>query len=167
MEPNETASKNQRRSVKWEAVEYLHTDKSPDWYWTLGIIALCSAVAAILFNNVLFAILIIISAGVAGLYASRHPNEVVFEISTKGIRADDAFFPYSSLDAFWIDDEDPDDDIPPRLLIRKRKIMMPLIVIPMTLEVPTTEVQSILSQNLTEARLEEPLGHQLLARLGL
>lgn len=156
-----------RPSIKWQGHEYVHSEKSADWFWTLGIIAVAAAVAAILFGNALFALLILLGAGVAGMYAARHPDEVTFELSNKGLRTDDTLFPYGSLDAFWIDDEDPDDDIPPKLILRSKKVLMPLLIVPIPFEIPQTEVRALLLQYLPETRLEEPVAHKLMERLGL
>ena len=40
--------------ISWEAPEHRHTDKSSDWYWALGIIAIAAAAAALVFGNTLF-----------------------------------------------------------------------------------------------------------------
>ena len=42
---------------EWEGTEYRFEDKSADWYWALGIIATAIAIAAVLFNNILLALL--------------------------------------------------------------------------------------------------------------
>ena len=38
--------------IVWEVMEYEHKDRAPDWYWAVGIIALSSAVIAIVSKTV-------------------------------------------------------------------------------------------------------------------
>lgn len=153
-------------ALRFVTHEYHHTDKTADWFWTLGIIALSIAVAAIIFGNVIFAMVVLLGAFVMGMYAARHPDDIEIEISAKGIRAGDTLFPYRTLESFWIDDEDPKDDIPPRLLVKSTKLIMPLLVFHLTFEVDPEDIRDILSVYLKETHLEEPLAHKMLESLG-
>ena len=118
-----------RDSISWRGQEYFFIEKSPDWFWTLGIIAIAGAVAAAIWGNVLFAILILVGAFALAMFAARQPEEVSFEISPKGIRTGDTLYPYPSLDVFWVEHEDEEEDA--KLLVRSKKLMMPLIVVPL------------------------------------
>lgn len=153
-------------SLKWVANEYHYVEKSADWYWTLGIIAVAIAIASIVFGNVLFALLVLIGTFVLGLYAARKPDQVEIEISGRGIRAGGTLFPFRSLQAFWLEDEDPKDDIPPRLLIKSSKLIMPLLIFHLTKDVDPEDVRYLLGLNLREEHLEEPFGHQMMDALG-
>ncbi|MFZ3043564.1 MAG: hypothetical protein WA058_00430, partial [Minisyncoccia bacterium] len=55
--------------VEWEGREYDHGSKSADWYWALGIVAIASAIASVLFGNYLLAVLIVIAAATLALHA--------------------------------------------------------------------------------------------------
>jgi hypothetical protein len=168
MDDDQQHSTPQNRNVlySWVTHEYEHSDKTADWFWTLGIIALASAIGAIIFGNVLFAIVVLLGAFVMGMYAARQPDDIEIKITTKGIRAGETLFPYRSLEAFWIDDEDPNDDIPPRLLVRSKKMIMPLLVFHLTLETPPDDVRAALRPYLPETHLQEPLSHKLLENIG-
>jgi hypothetical protein len=46
------------RSITWEAPEHHHVEKGNDWFFALAIIIVALVIVAILFNDVLFALLI-------------------------------------------------------------------------------------------------------------
>jgi len=48
--------------IEWDAHEYEHRERSPDWFWAVGIISVSVAVAAVIFGNIIFGILVIIAA---------------------------------------------------------------------------------------------------------
>ena len=48
--------------IEWNAPEHYYYKRSPDWYWSVGIIAVTGAVLACIFGNVIFGILILASA---------------------------------------------------------------------------------------------------------
>ena len=60
-------------TITWRAEEHRHVERGSDWYWALGVIAVSSAVTAVLFNNILFALLIVVAAATLGMIASRPP----------------------------------------------------------------------------------------------
>ncbi|MEZ4200500.1 MAG: hypothetical protein R3B69_02820 [Candidatus Paceibacterota bacterium] len=72
-------------AVFWEAPEHHHFEKGSDWFWALGIIALCGAVAAFFLGNFLLSLLIIIAACAMALVAARDPRVVDFAVTTRGV----------------------------------------------------------------------------------
>ncbi len=150
------------RAVTWEAPEHHHIEKSGDWFWALGIVTVASALAAFFFGNFLFAILIAIAGGTVGLVANRAPAIIPFAITTRGVRVGSTLYPYSTLECFFIDEE---DERGPQLLLRSTKFFMPLIVLPIPEEY-TDEIETILESRLPAEHLEEPLGTKLLEFFG-
>lgn len=146
---------------QWQAREHEHREKSPDWYWALGILALAGAFAAIIFNNILFALLILIGAFVMALMATREPKLITFTLNQRGLLIDDIFYPYQTLDSFWIDDE----RTPPHLLIRSNKALMPLMVIPLV-DVDIEGLHLFLLERLAEEQHTEPLAYRVLELFG-
>lgn len=147
--------------LAWEAHEYIHTEKTADWYWSVGLIAVVLAVIAILMHNLLFALLIIVSTTALLLLAIRRPRLIQIEINTRGILEDELLYPFSSLESFWVEDRMFAD----KLIIKSQKPLMPLIVIPLE-EVGPEEVREIIVQYLPEEEQREPLSHSLMERLG-
>ena len=86
--------------LRWSAYEHDHVPRGSDWFWALGIVALCVAVISILFHNVLFAILILLAATTIAMQARRVPDIVEFELSHRGIRVDETMHRYEEIVAF-------------------------------------------------------------------
>jgi len=118
-----------QEDIKWEALEYEHRHRSPDWYWALGIIALSGAVAAIIFGNILFGILILIASFTMALFAARPPKMVSFEIGLRGVRIGKTFYPYTTLHSFYV--ETGHEGHTPAIYLRSKKPLSPHIVLPL------------------------------------
>lgn len=153
---------DQVKSVNWEAYEHNPSERGSDWYWILGIVTISITVAAILLGNVLFGILALVAGLVTALHANREPRIVEYGVTARGVQIDEKLYPYSTLDVFFIDEEDPAG---PQLLIRSQKLLMPLIAIPLPLEY-VDEIDEIVASRLPEEYLEEPFANKLLDFLG-
>ena len=150
------------QAISWEAPEHHHIEKGSDWFWVLGIIAVCGAVAAFFFDNFLFALVILLGAGTMALRAVKPPRVVPFMVGKKGVRSGERLYPYSSLESFCIDEE---DEKGPQLLLRAKSMYAPLIVMPIPAE-HAEEIEELLRTRLQEEELKEPLGHKLLELFG-
>ena len=111
--------------LSWETLEYFHTEKTTDWYWIVGIVTISVAIISIILNNLIFAILILVSSFVLSLFASRKPAVIRIEIDDNGVKVGKTFYPYSSLESFWIETR----EFHPKILIKSKKVFMHLIVI--------------------------------------
>ncbi len=150
------------RGVAWEAFEHHHVEKKSDWYWVVGILVIASAVGAILLGNILLGIAIFIGGAVLLIVASRKPKIISYAVTQRGLRIDQQLFPYSTLEAFHVDEENP---LGPQLLVMSEKMFMPLLVIPLPEEY-TDEIEDIIAAKLPTRHLEEPFGHKLLEFFG-
>ncbi len=149
-------------SVYWEAPEHNHIEKTNDWYWILGIIAIAGSVAMIIFNNVLFAIVIILGALTMIITGQRKPRVIEFEVSNRGIRIENDLYPFSTLESFYLDEE----NIPgPQLIVKSKKLFVPLLILPIPEEY-MLEIEDIIAPRLHEEHLEEPFSHRLLEYFG-
>lgn len=149
-------------SVMWEAPEHSHFEKGGDWYWVLWILAIGASVAAFFLGNFLFSILIIVAAGAMTLLAAKRPEIVPFGVMTRGVRCGDKLYPYSNLESYYIDEQNPEG---PQLLLKSRKFHMPLIVMPLPEEY-LDDIEDLLRDRLPEEELQEPLAHKLLEVFG-
>lgn len=152
-----------KKTLSWQAHEYVHVEKTPDWFWALGLIAVAAFVAALLLNNILFAVLILLIALVLGLFAARKPNVVQFSITPRGVRIDNTLYAYQNIESFAIEELSPDHT--PKLIIAPRGIMRPTLVIPI-IEVHPDDVHNLLREFLPEAEHSEPLSHRVMEWLG-
>ena len=148
--------------VTWEAPEHHHLERGSDWFWVLGIVAGCAFVATLLFGNFLFALVILLGACVMALMAGKRPAVLPFAVTTRGLRVGDTLYPYSTLDAYCIDEQGP---MGPQLLVRSRRLFMPLIIIPVPDEY-VDDISFLIRDRLPEEDIEEPLANKLLELFG-
>lgn len=150
------------RSVTWEAPAHHHTEKTSDWFWALGIIAISGSVAALFFGNLLLAILVILGALIMGILASREPEMTSYAVTTRGLRVGERLYPFGSLEAYYIDEDEPTG---PQLLARSQHMFAQLVIMPLP-EDAIEEIEHILESRLPEEHIEEPFGTKLLEIFG-
>jgi len=155
--------KNARGPLEWRAHEYVHVEKTQDWYWALGLLAVAGAVTSLLFNNVLFAIFILIASFVLALFAARKPDLVSFSLTQRGVRINDKLYQFSTFDSFAIDEISSSHT--PKLILESNKHFMPHIVIPLE-GVHADDVHDFLKHFLHEKHHMEPLAHRVMEWLG-
>ncbi len=144
--------------LEWEALEYHHIEKTSDWFWGLGLLAILGIGISIFFSNILFAAVILLGAGTLALFGARPPHMMQFAITDRGIVIGKNLYPYGTLDSFWVID---DSQTHPQLLVKSKKVLMPLIVIPIA-HVKPSDVRERLLDALPEEEHREPLSEKLL-----
>lgn len=147
--------------IEWSAPEYTHHERGVDWFWGLGLTVVVGAVTSLFWGNALLAFILLLGGGMIFLLSFRKPREVPYRLSAKGLRAGDTFYPYSSLESFWITEASPE---PKLMLVSKKKFMLH-ILIPLTEHSPE-EIKSFLEAYLPAVEREEPWLHILAERLG-
>ncbi|HEY0908268.1 MAG TPA: hypothetical protein VGE35_02880 [Candidatus Paceibacterota bacterium] len=146
----------------WQTHEYVHTHKSKDWYWTVGIITGAFVLTSLIFGNYLFAMVLAISAFSLTLFTMRPPKDIRVEIGDKGVRVDKTLYPYHALDSFGIDEAHFHGA---RLFLKSKKKVMPLIALPLA-DQDVEEVKVFLGNYLPEETFDQGFLHALLERLG-
>ena len=152
---------NETGKLSWKTIEHLHTEKSNDWYWIVGIITLTIAIISIILNNVIFAVLIIVSSFTLSLFASRKSNVINVTIDDKGVVIDRILHPYKDLTSFWVETR----DTTPRVLLKSKKIFMPFVVVFID-DIDPEKVREKLLEHLPEEEHTEPLLEKLLIYFG-
>jgi hypothetical protein len=150
------------RGVSWEAPQHHHVEKGNDWFFALSIIVIALVIVAVLLNNVMFALLLGIGGGVLAMSAAKRPSIVPFAVTVRGIKIEDEIFPYSTLVAFHIDEDDPRG---PQLLVRTKRRLTPLLVLPVPAN-HVDDIEAILKEKLPEEVLHEPLFLKILELFG-
>lgn len=150
------------RAISWEAPEHSHYEKGRDWFLALAILVISIAIAAYLFDNTLFSLLVVVAGGAVALSATRRPSIIPFAVTVRGIRIDDRLYPYGTLKSYHIDEDHPDG---PQLLILSQQKLMPLLTMPLP-EDYIDDVEDILREKLPEEFIEEPLFTIILEKLG-
>lgn len=139
--------------LSWETEEYTHHQKNKDWYWAVGIVTFGFLALAIILQNYLFAIMVLIGGFVISLYGAKKPRVIKFAITSRGIMADKILYPYDNLKYFWLNYDPP--HIRALYLISK-KTFQPQITIPIGHADPN-QIREHLIKFLEEKEIEEPL----------
>ena len=147
--------------LQWHAREYIHTEKSADWYWIVAIIVASVAVISIILSNLIFAILIIVSFFTLSLFASRKPEIILMEINNLGVNVGNTHYPYVHLESFWIETR----ELYPRLILKSKKTFMPFVVI-LIEDMEPEKIREFLLKHLPEVEHTEPFLEKLLIYFG-
>ena len=114
----------------WEGKESEREEKSPDWYWTIGILSVALIIASLLFGNILLSILIAVATGTIILHALKHPPTHRFELTREGLFIGNDFHPFERMTSFSVL-EDIEGTSPPLLSVKTESVFSPHLVIPL------------------------------------
>ena len=142
----------------WRAFEHEHKDQSTDWYAAVAIITIAIMVASIMLGNILFAVVVLVATSALVLQGMRHPREIDFALTERGVQIETKLYPYSTLKSFWATED-------ALLIIRSEKTFMPHLVIPFHPE-DEEVIRNILIQVMVEEEQHESLAEILMHRLG-
>ncbi len=148
--------------ISWKIEEYSHREKTPDWFWALGVIAISGAVIAIIYHDIFFAVFLILSAFILGYYASRKPDIIEISISEEGIRVRDFLYPFKKIKSFAIDTH----ELGSYLLIETSRAVMPVISLPLPESMDIDSLKELLKTKLIEKPMKEPISHRVMEHLG-
>ena len=149
--------------LRWSAYEHEHIERNSDWFWALGIIAICAAIVAILFHDFFFAVLIVLAATTIGMLARTPADIMEFELSDRGIKAGGTMHRFEEIISFWVEDHDVER---PMLLVDTIKFMAPNLIIPIEGIEPRV-VRDYLRSRAEEVPMKEPASHKILEFFGL
>ncbi len=150
-----------KNSIKWFAPEYRSKERSTDWYWAWGIIALSAIIIAVYLHSYIFAVLIVVSIFALMTVVIRDSKLFEYEINEKGIKAGKDFFAYEFIECFWIKDT-KDEDL---LIIKTHKFLSPIISIILE-NVDLNAVRDFLLKKTKEKELEESNSKRVMDFLG-
>lgn len=147
----------------WSVITHEHRERSVDWFWALGLIALAAGVASVLFGNVLFAIVIFLAAGSVGFLAARGPREHLVKIDDHGIAIDGTRYPFSSIHSFWIEHGVEF----PRLFMTLKGALTPHFSLTLDSEAQGKSVREHLARHVEEQEQGPHVGEHLAQIFGL
>ena len=153
--------------LNWSALEFEEKEKSSDWFWALGIIIVTSSIAAIIFGDYFFAVLLILSGVLLGFFAIKKPDVIFYELNNKGLKIGNSLYPYENIKSFWVQlSTPPETNLNPVLFIHSERIFMPIMMIPIE-EKNAQEIHSIfLSKNIEEVEMKEHISEKIMETLG-
>lgn len=145
-------SKNQTL-IAWEAPEFVYYKKTSGWYAIMGLVGIILTIYAIATKNPIMAITFGLIFIVIFVYAEKKPLLLKFGITPKGIKVQDRIYYFDYLESFWIFYDPP---LVKTLSVKSRKVLMPLIKIPLGKANPL-EARKILLKYLEEKEQRESL----------
>jgi hypothetical protein len=148
--------------VSW-VVRPVHRERSNDWYWGLGSLALGSALLSIFFGNILLAVIIILGAFSIGILASREPREHSVTLNNRGLVIDGTRYPYSAIHSFWVEHE----TVNPRLFISMVGIISSHFSFELDDETQGVRVREFLRRHAHEEEQGPHIGEHLAELFGL
>lgn len=147
-------------SISWIGHEYEKKERTNDWFWLVGLIAVSGVVISVINQNIMFSIFIVIATAFLFFFSIRKPDEAKFLIDEAGLHIDEFVYTYPTLKAFWIKEDKR------ALLLDSNKAMIPLISIPIPENVDINKINRVLSLYLPKKEIEETFFEELLDRLG-
>lgn len=151
------------KSIEWKALEHHHYDHSREWFWAVGTVAISGAILSLYFGNIILAILITVGGFTSILQAHTKPRILNYRISRRGVQAGGTVYPYSTLQSFWVIDEEIND----RVILKSQKMFMPYIIIPFDSTVTDPDViREYLLEYLDEEEMDETISQKIMERLG-
>ncbi len=149
--------------IQWSIDTHEHHERSVDWYWGLGLIALAAAILSIVLGNALLAVIIFLAAGSLGMLVYRGPREHTVGLNPRGVSMDGTLYRWSSVVSFWIQQ----DTREPHLLISTQGILHPQLVISLGDPSRAQNVRAYMKRFAKEEEQHPHVGHHIAQMLGL
>jgi hypothetical protein len=139
----------------WKAREFQNFEKTNDWFWATGLIALVGAVLAVWRGSVSFGILILLSGFVLIIFGNvKHPDHSVL-INSDGLMIDENKFLWKDVTGFAII-EDPENAYNKKVIFETTRPIAPKISLPIDRSsVNPDTLKSFLLLHSTEKELKE------------
>lgn len=149
----EDTEKIELKEFKWEAPEFEKRAKTKSWFIIPALLTIIFGVIALVTENTLFLIFIILAFIVFYIYANKEPRIIKFKINEKGVEIDGHIHNFDSLRSFWLFYNPPEEK---ELSFRSRKTFFPYIRIPLADQNPN-ELREYLLKFLPEKRHTESI----------
>ncbi len=149
------------QNISWKTLEFEKRERSGDWVWAVGLIAILAAVISFFYNNIFFGIFLIVSGAVVIIYALKHPKELLVEINEKGVSINGDLLEYKDIKAFWLDESGKDA----KLLLLTKNSFVPTVSIPL-FGVSAAQIRESLAPNAKEEELRESRSVALFDKIG-
>lgn len=150
-------------TVIWQALEYDDQEKGNDWFWALGVIALCAVIISVIYKNYLFAIFVVIGAFTMGMFANQKPKMVNYELSPNGLKINDELLVIESIKGYAIRETRKNKQ--KILILQSTKIFSPIITIPIE-DSLIDPIKKYFDPKIPEKELHEPAAHQIMDAIG-
>jgi len=122
---NTPIKKELAEEIYWDYYEYEFQEKTADWFWIFGTIAILLIIIALILNNFLLGLIILLASFILGTYAKRPPSMITYGLSRNGVKHGETVFRYDSIKSFWINKDTK------HLYIESTRMVKPHISIPL------------------------------------
>lgn len=157
----------QGEGIAWIVHTHEHKDRSTDWYWTLGLVAVVGAALSMYFSNALLAGIILIAAGSIGTLVARGPRTHWVKVTTRGIVMDGTLYPWESVHSFYVEQFNSEQGQYGRLLVTMKSYLTPQLVLPVEEPSRASALRTYMKKYATEEEQEPHLGEHLAEIFGL
>src|SRR3569623_202057 len=151
------------QELSWQVASHTARERSNDWYWGLGAIAVVGVIGSIVFGNALLAIIIVLGAFSLGYITMQKPRAHTVSIGPRGIAIDGTRYPWRSIRSFWVEHSDTDA----RLYVSMSGILTPHLSLYLADTVEGDAVRRYLKRYLPEVEQGPQLGDHLTELFGL
>ena len=151
------------QELTWQVASHKTRERSNDWYWGLGGLAIVGVIASILFSNMLLAIIIALGAFSLGYLALQEPREHTITLGPRGISVDGTRYAWRGVRSFWVEHQEQN----PRLFVTMTGLLAPHLSIYLADTVEAEQVRRMLKKYTVEVEQGPQIGEQLAEMLGL
>ena len=149
------------QTISWVGHEYEKKDRTNDWFWLVGLIAVSGVIISVINENIMFAIFIVVATSCLFFFSIRKPDDANFLIDEIGIHIDELVYPYSTIKSFWIKEDTR------YLLLDSSKALIPIISIHIPDNVDIETVEKVISGYIPKKLIEESFFEEVLEKIGL
>ncbi|HEY6736493.1 MAG TPA: hypothetical protein VI322_02135 [Candidatus Saccharimonadia bacterium] len=89
-------------AFRWQASEYVHHQKSAQWYFMVVVVLVIMVSVAVIFHYWLEIGLFCVTALAVVIYARKPPRVLTYEVSPQGISIDGRLHPYAEFKSFGV-----------------------------------------------------------------
>jgi len=138
---------------EWETLEYEHYEKSPRWFWTVGMGGAVLILFAVLTTNFLFAILLLLATFTLLLHGHQPPDKITISMGRHGVQVRHLIYPFKNLRSFWVHDQ----LLAKKITLRSKKAFMPYLHLPLPDNLDHEAIRLFLLEHLPEEHHEPTL----------
>ena len=147
----------------WESPEFEFKEKTKSWYWIVGIIVVALIILSIIFNDYLFAFLILVGGFLMFSLATKEPLILPVEISQHGIKVHNNMYTYPTITNFWIGKNKNNEAL---LLFTSHRHISPIISVVIERNINIMQLREYLLEFIKEEEMREPFTDKLIDRIG-
>jgi hypothetical protein len=159
---NNKQEKIELKEFEWEAPEFEKKEKSKSWFFIPAILTIILGIIALVTENILFLIFIILAFVIFYMYANKEPRILKFKINEKGIEVAERLYPLDTLRSFWLFYNPPEEK---EISFRSKKTFFPYLRLPLAEQNPN-EIREFLLKFLPEKKHTESIIDIFMRRIG-